>query len=287
MVTVALATAAAVPDLEEGDRLLLDALVERGARARPAVWDDDTVNWAEFDLVLIRSTWDYAERRADFLAWAETVTATATLANSLELVRWNTDKRYLRELAAEGAPVVPTTWLEPGQPVRLPEQTELVVKPAISAGSRGTARYRPSELARAITHARALLEQGRPVMAQPYVRSVDARGETALVYLDGRFSHAVEKGPLLRVGEPVGQELYKAETIQPRAHSPAEREVADRIMELVRRRFSEPLYARVDLVEDDRGEPQLLELELTEPSLFLGHADGAAGRLAVAALGRR
>lgn len=274
---VAIATAVAARELDEDEPLLLGALAAPGVTAQVAAWDDPTVDWERFDLVVVRSTWDYAERPQDFLAWAERVDALTTLRNPLPVLRWNLDKRYLVDLQAEGVPTVETTWLVPGDEVVLPDG-EVVVKPAVSAGSRDTARYGPDD-PRAADHAARLLAAGRTVMVQPYVASVDQRGEVAMVFVGGELSHAVTKGPILRRGAPATTGLFAAETITPTAPSDEEVEVADAVMRVVRRRFDPPAYARVDLVADDDG-PRVLELELVEPSLFLAHGRGAAARLA-------
>jgi glutathione synthase/RimK-type ligase-like ATP-grasp enzyme len=282
---IALATAAEVADLDPDDRLLADALARRGVRGVPAVWDDADVAWDRFDLVVVRSTWDYAPRRDAFLAWAETVGGATRLHNPAEVLRWNTDKRYLRDLAADGVPVVPTHWVEPGDAVAWPgDWDEFVVKPAVSAGSKDTARYLAVDRATAEAHVGALAAAGRTVMIQPYLPGVDTAGETAVLYLDDRCSHAIRKGPLLRRGAGFVTGLYAEEEITPRSPAPTEQAVADRVMAATRVRWGPLLYARVDLVPGPDGRPLLLELELTEPSLFLAHAENAADRFAEAVL---
>ena len=278
---VAIATTAELPDLDDDGPALLAALAALGVDAEPAVWDDPDIDWGAFDLVVIRSTWDYVDRYDQFLAWLESVAAVTRLANPLGIVRWNTDKRYLAELTAAGLPVVPTTWAEPGQSYELPPG-EIVVKPAVSVGSRDTSRYLPEQAADAREHVDRLLAEGRTVMLQPYVSSVDARGETALLYLGGEYSPAIRKGPLLTVGAAPVEGLFAQEDIQAREATPIEREVGDRALAAVPGGPGGLLYARVDLVEDDAGDPIVLEVELTEPSLFLDFCPGSAKRLAAA-----
>ncbi|HEY2791401.1 MAG TPA: hypothetical protein VGJ28_03535, partial [Micromonosporaceae bacterium] len=259
------------------DRLVLEPLAALDIAVEPAVWDDPSVDWNRFDLAVLRSTWDYAPRRSEFLSWAQTV---PRLANDAATVGWNTDKRYLDELA--GLAVVPTGWIEPGDTWAAPSSGEWVVKPAISAGSKDTGRYDladPAERDRAGKHVRRLTETGRVTMIQPYLDAVDTYGETALIFIGGTYSHAIRKGPLLD-GPDFGVEgLYKVEDITPREPSPAER---DLVAKVVAARASETLYARVDLVPGPDGEPLLIELELTEPSLFFGHGPGSAARFAAA-----
>lgn len=280
---VAIVTAADVRERDEDWVPLRDALVRVGAEPVLVAWDDAGVDWAGAERVVVRSAWDYhLGRRDEFLAWAEGVAAVTHLANPPDVLRWNTDKRYLAELLAAGLPVVPTAFAAPGQDVDLPDADELVVKPAVSAGSRDTARHRDGAEARA--HVRRLQAGGRTVMVQPYLPAVDDHGETALVYLAGRYSHAIRKGPLLQPGGQASQELWAQEDIRPRDPSPAEREVGEAVLEAVPFPRAELLYARVDLLPGLDGAPILLELELTEPSLFLSEAPGAADRLAAAIL---
>ena len=217
---IALATAAEFPDLDDDGPVLLAALGARGLAAEPAVWTDPDVDWPAYDLVVVRCTWDYHERRADFLDWAGRVAAVTTLANSADVLAWNTDKTYLRTLQEAGLPVVPTDWLEPGDVFVVPENGEYVVKPAVSAGARDTNRYRVGDHdERAVGHARDLLDAGRTVMVQPYLSQVDTHGETALFFFAGVFSHAVRKGPLLTPGMELVAGAYAPETIDPREPS--------------------------------------------------------------------
>jgi len=291
MPVVAIATCREFPDLDAEDQLLIPALSELGIDAVPAVWTDETIDWSAFDLVLIRETWDYAERREEFLAWARAVSEVSDLANRLDLLEWNTDKRYLAELAAASVPVVTTQFLAPGddeeqwRPALASD--EVVVKPAVSCGSRDTQRYSTSEDVDAIVvHVRRLLDDGRHVMVQPYLAAVDTAGETALVYLDGVFSHSIRKGQMLvrgSEGDKVNG-LFVQEQIDPREPSVDELQVAERVMAAIP--SPPPLYARVDLIPDADGAPTLLELELTEPSLFLSFNPLAPGRLAAAIAAR-
>jgi O-ureido-D-serine cyclo-ligase len=131
----------------------------------------------------------------------------------------------------------------------------------------------------------ALLAAGRSVLLQPYLAAVDRDGETALIYIGGRFSHAVRKGPLLPPDAAATAALFAPEDIRPRSAADDELALGARV--LAQLPFSEPLYARVDLIRDNQGVPCLLELELTEPSLFFAHAPGAAERLVAAVLGAR
>jgi hypothetical protein len=280
MTRVALVTAEAARGSDDDETPLLDALIWSGVEASVVAWDDRSADWSAFDLVVIRSTWDYAPRHGEFVRWIRRVALRSTLANAADVVEWNLDKRYLRDLQRAGLPVVPTTWLEPGDAVRLPERGELVVKPVVSAGAKDTVRYAmPNHADLAREQIDALLRRKRPVMVQPYIASVDEHGETALVYLEGAFSHAVRKGAILREPLVATSALFAAEDITYVRPTAQQREVGDAVLRFVQSR--EPvLYARVDVVDGARGEPLVLEVELAEPSLFLGYAEGATERFA-------
>lgn len=269
---VALATCQAFPQLTDEDLPLLERLREIGIEARPAVWDDPAIDWHLFDLVVIRSTWDYALRRDLFVEWARSV---PRLLNNAEIVAWNTDKRYLSALEY----AVPTRFLAPGEEFD-PPGGEYVIKPAISAGSRDTARYGPGGQSDARAHARALLSHGRAVMVQPYLGHVDTHGETALVFIGGSYSHAIRKGQMLHRGLPPSDGLYVEEDISPRLPGASERRIAEETLDSLPWPRQELLYARVDLIHGPGDEPSLVELELTEPSLFFEFADPAVDRMA-------
>lgn len=268
---VALATFAGMPDLYEDDRVVLGPLAVAGIDASPAVWDDPAVDWSSYDLVVVRSTWDYTRRREEFLDWAASV---PRLQNPFEVLRWNTDKRYLAELAAAGVPVVPTDFVAPGEDYAAPLY-EHVVKPTVSAGARDTARFAAGEDSTA--HAEALLASGRSVMVQPYQAAVDEAGETAVLHFRGEPSHAARKAPVLVPGLEDPNDV----AITAREATPAELAVAAAALAAVP--CADPLlYARIDVVPGPDGSPVLMELEVTEPCLFLRQSPGAAERFAAA-----
>lgn len=283
--TAILATCADLPAGDEDAELLTAALGAAGVVARWQVWSDPGAEWSA-DLTVLRSTWDYTAMRERFVQWAYGI---GSLANPASVVEWNSDKTYLRDLAAAGVPVVPTLWTAPGEVVELPVAGEFVVKPSVGAGSRGAGRFSPERAHEAQAHVAHLHDAGRIVLVQPYLTDVDAIGETALVYVDATFSHAVRKGAMLPAGvtHPVDtHELYVEERIAPHVATADELAVGKKAMDVVRERFGDDLlYARVDLLPSPDG-PLLIELELTEPSLFLGYAEGAADRFAAAIAAR-
>ena len=289
---VALVTARAARGLDEDDPPLHLALRAAGCEAQSVEWDDAAVDWGAFDVALLRSAWDYAERISEFLAWVERASRLTRVLNPPAVVRWNTDKHYLARLSAVGVATVPSTFIEPyddapkvvQQFLEAQTTAELVIKPAVGAGSRDTQRHRRTESAAAVAHARRLLAANRSVLLQPYLSRVDRDGETALMFFEGRFSHAIRKGPLLPPGGAATTGLFAPETITPRVPGADELELAQRVVTAIP--FDPLLYARIDLIRDDEGTPRLLELELTEPSLFLAHAAGSAERFTAALLRR-
>ena len=247
------------------DAGLAGALRTRGLHARWLAWDDRETERA--DLVILRATWDYTERLDEFLAWTRRV---PNLLNGPDVVAWNSDKRYLDDLATAGVPTVPSLFFAPGDAVRVPDG-EVVVKPAVGAGSVGARRFTDPDAAG--RHAAALQASGRTALVQPYDPRIEA-GETALVFLAGQQSHAFTKGPLLPPpgSAPAMDEsgTYAEESLRPAepdfelwavGHA-ALAAAADRLG----RAPSDFLYARVDVI-GERDDPRLLELELVEPSL--------------------
>lgn len=285
---VAFVTCTDLPDLEADDRLAADLLARRGVTVVPAMWDDPAVDWSAFDLVVLRSPWNYVPRRDAFLAWAATV---PRLVNPLAVIRWNTDKRYLVDLADAGVPVAPTTWVAPGQAWDPPTGGEVVVKPAVGAGSKDAGRYRladADERRLAADHVARLAGAGRVVMVQPYLPAVDTDGETGVVLLPDpdtgelRYSHAIRKGAMLTGPDVGGGGLYRPERISARAASDAEIALAHRAVAAVPGGAGQLLYARVDMIPGSDGRPVVVELEVTEPSLFLDHDADAPARFAAA-----
>jgi hypothetical protein len=293
--TVMLASCAAYPRGHIDDVAVVAPLAELGVAATFAVWDDPAVDWGASDLVVLRSTWDYPPRRDRFLAWADDL---PHLLNPVDAVRWSSDKRYVRDLVAGGAPCVPTTFVEPGAPaeeldaaIRAVAATaaRIVVKPSVGAGSFDAGRFESADGASvelAIKHAGSLVETGRAAMIQPYFDAIDTVGETALIYIEGELSHAIRKEPLLGGGIAAFDGLFAEERVAPKTPSAAERDAAQAVLAAAPIGPGELLYARVDLLAGPDGEPRLLELELVEPSLFMDGTPGAAERFAAAIANR-
>lgn len=278
---VALVTCDAARDHDEDLPLLARALGARGAAAELPSWDDPSVPWTAFDAVVLRSPWNYMDRHEAFLAWVRATAAVAPLWNPPDLVAWALDKRYLADLAAAGVPTVPTAFAAPGDDVAIPDG-QVVVKPSVGAGSMDALRFGDPDAARA--HVARLHATGRTAMVQPYLEGVDALGETGLVHVDGRLTHAFRKGPMLAGPREVVGGIYLEEDISAREPTAAERALAAATLAAVPGPV--PLYARVDVVPGPGGDPVVLELELVEPSLFVALAPAAADAFAEAVTAR-
>ncbi|HOX70825.1 MAG TPA: hypothetical protein PLR28_08170 [Dokdonella sp.] len=291
---IALVTAQAARATDEDLAPLESALRNAGAQVSIVDWDAASLDWSQFDLTVLRSCWDYTERHVEFLIWAERISRQTRLVNPFDIVRWNTDKHYLAELERKGIAIVPSRFIEPESDAVAAldaffedhrECAELVVKPAIGAGSRDTQRHARDNLGAITAHVGRLLGAGRSVLLQPYLDRVDQAGETALIHFDGRYSHAIRKGALLLPGEGPTDALYAPETIVARTPGADEHALAGAVLAALP--FADSVaYARVDLIRAADGTPVLLELELTEPSLFFLHGAGSAQRFAACLLAR-
>lgn len=290
---VAIATFSGAGDDWPDDGLLAAALRTRGASVERIAWDAPGIDWATFDVVVIRSTWDYTARFGAFVAWADGVGE--RLHNAPALIRWNGDKRYLADLDAAGLPVVPTTYVAPGDPVPA-LAGDVVVKPSVSAGAKDSGRFGPGAHAAAAELIERIHRSRRTVMVQPYLASVDTRGETAVVCIDGSPAYTLHKRAVLRPDEvaPVradelgaAEAMYDPDLVVPGAANRAQLALARQVVDHVSERFgSAPLYARVDMVAGPDGAPVLLELEAVEPNLYLDQIRGSADLVADAVMAR-
>ncbi len=280
---IALVTTESARGYDKDLGIVSRALDVAGVKWNIVNWDNPQVQWNEYSIAVLRSPWDYHERIAEFSAWLKVVATQTRLLNTLQIVEWNLDKRYLRELMNSDIAVMNTVFVE--SETGLAHEVfsaDVIVKPAISAGSNNTARYK-HDVAGATDHARKLLSNGIAVLAQPYQSAIDEYGETGLVYLGGQFSHGFRKAPIFADTDQNHNGLYVVEDITLRIPSAAERAFGDKVVAFVTNKFGvAPLYARVDMVVNADGVPELMELELTEPSLFLHLDDESPARAALA-----
>lgn len=278
---VVIASASALPEPDHDEPVLQSALERRGARASVLAWDDPAAPFADADLVVVRSTWNYVPRRDDFVAWAERVGAATRLWNPAHVLRKNTDKLYLQDLAAAGVPVVPTLFVERGERVDLGAQLErrgwgdVVIKPRISASSWATRHFEACERAGAAAFLDLHLGE-RAMMIQPFMDSVTGWGERSLVWIAGELTHATRKEP-----------AFGSSPVEPsRGAVPIEADERALALAALEAVAEELLYARIDMVRDADGRPRIMEIELTEPYLMLGACEAAAERLAEAMVDR-
>lgn len=271
---VHLATCNVLPEPDPDQALLVEALKREGVEASLLAWDDESQRISA-PLTVIRSTWNYYAHRDAFLQWAEKVSKVSVLMNPLPTITWNSHKSYLNALEAKGIDVVPTLFAARGETRTLRELCagkgwkRIVVKPTISAGSFSTANF-DLEDPNAESFFRALVLE-REAMVQPYIASVEGYGERSIISINGELTHAIRKSPRF------GTAPEAASDAQPIADD--ERALAMRALSTVHGHL---LYARVDMARDENGKPRIMELELTEPSLFLAQSEMALAKFAKA-----
>jgi hypothetical protein len=280
-----LVTCDAFPELFEDDVLLARALEQLGIDALPAIWSDSSVKWSAFDAIVIRSPWDYFERHAEFRPWLDArIASGALMCNSGDILDWNYDKGYLRDLQAAGIPLVPTIFIERGEQADLAALArargwdEVVVKPTISGGAYRTYRFAVDDAADYATLIDETLED-RGVLMQPFLPEILTEGELSMFFFDGVFSHAVVKRPT--PGD------YRVQFTFGGSHESIEVEssLIDQARACVLAAPSLPVYARVDGIIRN-GEFLLMELEVFEPLMFLDAHPEAPMRFARAIEGR-
>ena len=260
----------------EDDQLSAVALKPRGINVEFVAWDDEDADWQDFDLVVVRSPWDYSGRLEEFLAWADSV-GPEKLRNTPEILRWNTDKRYLAELDGAGLPVPPTALVAPHGSV--PDfGGKVVIKPVVSAGARDTGVFSDESRDDALELLARLGHQDDIAMIQPYIDEIDEAGETAVLFFGGRFAYALRKRAFLpEVGVPdtkpgtkIAAAMFDPDLVTLSEATEAEIDLGLKTIAWMANRFGRmPLYARIDMVTTSSGEPVLMEVEVTEPSFYL------------------
>lgn len=282
---IALASCAELPGWEVDDRPLQLALGALGAAVQTPPWDAD-LDWRQYDAVIPRTTWDYMERREQFVTWARHVASVSQLFNPAEVIAWNTDKRYLLDLERAGVPIAPTVWARPGERLDVAAQMRArgwrrgFLKPAVGATARETLRFNADRAGIAIAQQHLdRMTKTETMMLQPYLERVETEGELSGVFFDGQLSHCVRKIPVpgdYRVQDDFGA-ADRPDTLDDDAKALCEKALA-----AVPTSQQPLLYARVDMLWDDAGRLLLTELEVTEPSLFFRHSPMAGRRLAEA-----
>ncbi|MCE2808257.1 MAG: hypothetical protein LW869_07470 [Actinobacteria bacterium] len=277
--------------------LQVTAFADSGIELVHAPWEDRTVDWESFDLVVVRSPWNYVDRLDEFRHWLDARRHMRTIHNPVSLIEWNMDKRYLADLAGRGVPIVPTEFAESMEQFQVAAasagSSEIVVKPSVSAGSRLTGRFAVEDPVVEELASR-ILAKGFAVMVQPFASRIDDHGEIGTVLFDGMVSHSFRKAALLAEGGALVGGGYREEITAIVAPDDvlAVVEVASIAVTTIARERGwlagneELLYGRYDVIRLDDGSPALLEAELFEPCFFLP-TDSEAPRRFIEAVGRR
>lgn len=272
MSRIAFVTCLNLPEPDVDQEIMLEAVRGSGIECELAAWDDESVDWGGFDLLVLRSCWDYPERWVEFAGWVERVGAENTLLNPPHVVLTNINKKYLGLLAGQGIAVVPTVFSDQTlEYERLLEDkgwSKVVIKPQVGAGSMGTKVFADWRQEDAKAHFIELAGESG-AMVQHFLESVSRGGERALVWIDGEFTHKVVKNARF-----LGQDESVSEAFD---LTEAEREFGGRVMQTAGL-DTDLLYARVDVMEGPEGEILLSELELIEPSLFFKQNPAALER---------
>jgi len=279
---LALATAAHLPGIQPDDAHLAASLRHLGIEPVSCTWNDPDIDWSRFDAVLIRTMWDYFKRYADFLRWLDRLPVPTI--NPAPLLRWNSDKRYLLELARHGIDIIPSTIAPAGQLRHALDEMagqDVVVKPTVSGGAWHTVRGVVGDAA--FAQAIAALPTQLDYLVQPYVPAIADEGEWSLLYFDNQYSHAVIKRPARGDYRVQGDFGGTAEPVEP---DPSILLAARRALAAVAAiGHPDHAYVRVDGVQVD-GRFAIMELEMIEPGLHLAHRPDAAERFARNLLGR-
>jgi glutathione synthase/RimK-type ligase-like ATP-grasp enzyme len=269
----------------ESERLMLPYLAAAGVETEIVDWRLAGHDFNKFDLIVLRSCWDYHLRPAEFIGWLQRVTQTTLVLNTVDTVLWNHNKFYLQEVEALGLETAPTIFVREGEALSEPEQTtirgweKIVVKPAISASAHNTSLIVGDAFS--AEHELVRRMNGQPFLVQQFIPEIQNDGEISFIYIDGAYSHAALKKPA--AGDFRVQQEHGGSTdlFHPDSNLLGQ---ANQIAATVRQ-VRDALYCRIDAVARD-GKLVLMELELIEPELFLGLAEGAAERFARAIVRR-
>ena len=261
--------------------LLKSAFEAQGLKVDIAYWDNPTYEWQETKSVFFRTIWDYFERFDEFWEWLEQVKTKTRLINSYELIKWNIDKHYLKDLSSWGIETVPTYFADKGCNMKLHEIAkrnqwkDLVIKPAISASAFKTYKILANEI-QANEKLFNSLVQERNMLVQPYFETITQLGEASLMVFDGKFTHAILKKAQpgdFRVQDDFGG------TVHNYIPTKAEINFAEKVFETCK---TKPVYGRVDIVWDNDKNFYLSELEIIEPELWIRNYPKCAERIAEA-----
>ncbi len=263
----------------DDDILLRNALEAKGLRVTRTYWDNPDFNWTQTRCAIFRTTWDYFNRFSEFILWLNQSGKETRMINPPELIHWNIDKHYLRDLAEKGVRIPPTSFIEAGDTRSLKEVAadcgwpELILKPAVSGAARHTYRLTENDLSNHVDIYRSLIQK-EAMLLQEFQHKIVTIGEVSLMVIGGQYTHAVLK--TAKVGDFRVQDDFGGKV---QAYQPTEEEVQF-AQEVVSLCSPHPVYARVDIIRDNQGQICLSELELIEPELWIRMNPQAASRLA-------
>lgn len=263
------------------DHLLFEPFKKRGWSVKEVSWRNKNVNWNQFEVVVIRSPWDYQQDPDAFLATLKEIDeSSALLENSLELVRWNVDKTYLRDLRQQGIEIVPSLWKQSFVPETYEDffdelgTGEIIVKPTVSANADDTFWIRDNETGDYLPRLQALFT-GRPFLVQPFMHNIVNEGEFSVFFFGETYSHTILKTPHaedFRVQEEHGGTLKCIED--------PDKQLVHAARQLLDTLDTIPLYSRMDYVRTEKNSFALMELELIEPSLYFNMDSDSPERFA-------
>lgn len=271
---LALLTCSNLPDWEQDDRFLHQALDAQGIEWALIPWDASE-DWSQYDAALIRTTWDYVNRLEEFESVLSALAHQTHLLNPIEVVSWNLRKTYLRDLAEAGISIAPTIWID--SIVDLAEVmdqnlwTRGFLKPTVGASASDTMRFDRGDISVVQDWLNTRVQQGQSFMFQPYIETVETIGEISLIFFGTVFSHVVQKIPVsgdYRVQDDYGALDYAQDIdLYPNLLN-----ISQDVLAFVHAKFETVLVSRVDFLLMDNGDAVVNEVELIEPSLFFRHA---------------
>jgi len=263
------------------EQLLKSALENQGLTVDITYWNNPSYDWSETRSLVFRTIWDYFERFDEFLLWLEEVRHQTQLINSYDLVKWNIDKHYLKELSEKGIKIVPTYFAKKNSQRNLAEIIEsqqwkdVVIKPAISASAYKTFKILEETVNSNEKLFKDLLNQ-RDMLVQPFINTIEKFGEASLMVIDGKFTHAILKKA--KPGDFRVQDDFGG-TVHDYVPTKKEIEFAEMVIEKCK---AKPLYGRVDIIWDNEKNVYLSELEIIEPELWLRNYPKSAESIAEA-----
>jgi glutathione synthase/RimK-type ligase-like ATP-grasp enzyme len=279
---IALLTCENLPDLLPADQQLIPLLAHHNIKAVPAVWDDQSIDWTRFDYLVFRNTWDYFEKETAFNYWLKHIENLGIKClNSIDIIKQNKHKFYLRELGKEGIKIIPTLFIDKTQNLNLSEiipshWKKAVIKPAFSGGAYQTSVFEIKDIEK-INREYLSIASEKELLVQEFIPEIQSLGETSFIFFNKKFSHCVNKKPMegdFRVQVQFGGQ-YTLITPSP--------DLITKALKVVETFQSDLLYARVDGIIINE-ELYLMEIECIEPDLYFAMSEGSDERFVQALL---